>query len=245
MNLKNLAVPECCLVIGAGSAIGQAILEQLSGAGCQHLLTVGRGEGEVSDHCRLNLTSSDSVAVLSTFLKQKRMEGIVPSWCFHCSGILHDGEYFPEKGLSSIKGEWLMKSMEVNVLSHVHAAQAVSSVISPTHPIRWASLSAMVGSIADNRVGGWHSYRMSKAALNMFIRGLDIEWRRKHRENRVVAIHPGATESELSRPFRQGLPPGRPFSAELTAQRMIQIMANLQEEQSGHLLHWDGSPLPF
>ena len=236
---------DCALIIGANSAIGQAISEQLLDYGCRHILTAGRGSISSPNHCHVDLTSADSVDALAAFLKYKRSQGIVPNCYFHCAGVLHDDEHLPEKGLAAIQGEWLLKSMEVNVLSHVHAAQAVGKVLSRHHPIRWASLSAMVGSISDNRVGGWHSYRMSKAALNMFIRGLDIEWRRKHRENRVVAIHPGATESGLSRPFRQGLPPGRPFSAELTAQRIIQIVANLTEEQSGQLLHWDGSQLPF
>lgn len=219
-------------------------MEQLSAQGCQ-MLSAGRQCFNSSNHCSLDLTSTSSVEILAEFLNWQHSRGRVPSWFFHCSGILHDGEHSPEKGLSSIQGEWLMKSMAVNVLSHVHAAQAIAKVLSRNTPVRWASLSAMVGSISDNRVGGWHSYRMSKAALNMFIRGLDIEWRRKHRDNRVVAIHPGATESELSKPFREGLPPGRPFSAQLTAQRMIQIMTNLTQKQSGQLLHWDGSPLPF
>lgn len=245
MNFSDPVIPECCLVFGSGSAIGQEIIKQLLNLGCQHVLTVGRHELETPDHCCVDLTTSDSVDVLNNFLGERRAIGLVPIWFFHCSGILHDGQHFPEKGISAVQGEWLLKSMEVNVLTHIRAAQAVSCMLSRTESVRWASLSAMVGSISDNQIGGWHSYRMSKAALNMFIRGLDIEWRRKHPDNRVVAIHPGATESELSRPFRQGLPRGRPFSAELTAKRMIRIVAHLEEAQSGHLLHWDGSQLPF
>jgi len=238
-------LPECVVVFGNSSAIARAMIQQLSDSGCQAVLTVGREASDSAHHCCVDLTQSESVAVLEAFLRQHREQGRIPGWYFHCSGILHDGEHWPEKGIAAIQSDWLSRSLDVNLLTHVHAAQAVDRLLSRKAPVRWASLSAMVGSIGDNRMGGWHSYRISKAALNMFVRGLDVEWRRKNVDSRVVAIHPGATESELSRPFRRGLPVGRPFSAALTAARMIQIMASLSEEQSGHLLHWDGHPLPF
>lgn len=112
-------------------------------------------------------------------------------------------------------------------------------------PVKWISLSAMVGSISDNRLGGWYSYRMSKASLNMFIRNLAIEWGRKAPGSLVVAQHPGTTDTHLSQPFQAGIAEGKLYSVELTASRLITVMQGLTAQQHGALLHWDGSVIPF
>ena len=103
----------------------------------------------------------------------------------------------------------------------------------------------MVGSITDNQLGGWYSYRMSKAALNMFIKTLSIEWQRKAPDSIVVATHPGTTDSALSEPFQANIKDGKLYTPELTAERLSRILEELNAEQNGHLLHWDGSVLPF
>ena len=103
----------------------------------------------------------------------------------------------------------------------------------------------MVGSIEDNHLGGWYSYRISKAALNMFIRTLSIEWGRRSPASVVVAQHPGTTVSALSEPFAEGIPEGRIYSAEQTAERLIEVMRSLNQTHHGRLLHWDGRILPF
>lgn len=103
----------------------------------------------------------------------------------------------------------------------------------------------MVGSISDNRLGGWYSYRMSKASLNMFIRNLAIEWGRKAPGSLVVAQHPGTTDTHLSQPFQAGIAEGKLYSVELTASRLITVMQGLTAQQHGALLHWDGSVIPF
>ena len=140
--------------------------------------------------------------------------------------------------------DWLQKSMMVNVMPHVHLAQAIAPNIKQ-HPIKWLSLSAMVGSLSDNNLGGWYSYRMSKAALNMFIRNLSIEWQRKSPKNIVVAVHPGTTESELSAPFQKNIAKDKLYSQELTAQRISNFVESLSADQNGTLLHWDGSNIAF
>jgi NAD(P)-dependent dehydrogenase (short-subunit alcohol dehydrogenase family) len=159
--------------------------------------------------------------------------------------MLHGGWKMPEKSLSQLSDDWLQQSMAVNVLSHVHLAQAVESLVARRQPVRWMSLSAMVGSIEDNQLGGWYSYRMSKAALNMFIKTLSIEWGRKSPDSCVVALHPGTTDSGLSKPFQAGIAEGKLYSQKETAKRLISIMRNLTPAQHGRLLHWDGSEIPF
>lgn len=230
------------LIIAANSGIGRAICQSIKQGG-KTVLTVSRDTRcDYSDaHFQAELTDSTSVNLLRDWLGQVG----VPDQIIHCAGTLHNESYSPEKQLSQLQAEWLFHSMTVNVLTHVHAAQAVSPLLNRKHAVHWASLSAMVGSISDNYLGGWHSYRMSKAALNMFIRNLDIEWRRKNNNNRVVAIHPGTTDTQLSKPFQAGIADGKLYSAEQTAERILTIMETLKEAQSGRLLHWDGRVLEW
>lgn len=168
-----------------------------------------------------------------------------PHQVFCCQGVLHNTQQMPEKNLRSIKRDWLLQSMDTNLWSHIALAQAIEASLSRRHSVRWLSLSAMVGSISDNRLGGWYSYRMSKAALNMLIKNLSIEWQRKNPDNIVAAVHPGTTDTELSQPFQKNIPAGKLYSAHLTAQRMLAVMAGLTSEDNGKLLHWDGGALPW
>jgi NAD(P)-dependent dehydrogenase (short-subunit alcohol dehydrogenase family) len=228
------------LVAGSSGAIGQKIVEQLRSDG-DEVFTISRSGAASPSHCVVDLTLSNSVDLVLNFLSDKGPLDAV----FCCIGMLHGGWNMPEKSLSQLSDDWLQQSMAVNVLSHVHLAQAVEAFVARRQPIRWLSLSAMVGSIADNQLGGWYSYRMSKAALNMFIKTLSIEWGRKSPDSCVVALHPGTTESGLSKPFQAGIAEGKLYSQQETAKRLVQVMRELTPAQHGRLLHWDGSELPF
>ena len=109
----------------------------------------------------------------------------------------------------------------------------------------FAALSARVGSIADNQVGGWHSYRASKAALNMIIRTLAIELARRNPSAVCVGLHPGTVDTGLSAPFQRGVPADRLFSAERAADQLLTVIDNLTPQSSGGLFAWDGSAIPF
>lgn len=237
------------LVAGSSGAIGQTIVEQLRADG-DEVFTISRSGVASSSHCVVDLTQSNSVDQVRQFLTSCLADKGPLDAVFCCIGMLHGGwgcrdKKVPEKSLSQLSDDWLQQSMAVNVLSHVHLAQAVESLVIRRQPIRWLSLSAMVGSIEDNKLGGWYSYRMSKAALNMFIKTLSIEWGRKSPDSCVVALHPGTTESGLSKPFQAGIAEGKLYSQQQTAKRLVQVMRELTPAQHGRLLHWDGSELPF
>ncbi|MFK4873644.1 SDR family NAD(P)-dependent oxidoreductase, partial [Novosphingobium sp. ZW T3_23] len=109
----------------------------------------------------------------------------------------------------------------------------------------FAALSARVGSISDNRLGGWHGYRASKAALNMLVRNLAIEERRRNDRAIVVALHPGTVDTALSRPFQGNVQPGRLFDAERAALQLLDVIEGLKITDSGKLLDYEGSEIPF
>jgi len=108
-----------------------------------------------------------------------------------------------------------------------------------------AALSARVGSIGDNRLGGWHSYRASKAALNMIIANLAIELARSHPEAIAVGLHPGTVDTGLSLPFQKSVPDGSLFSPNFSARQLLVVIDRLDKASSGALLAWDGQRIAF
>lgn len=165
-----------------------------------------------------------------------------------CSGWLHDAEHMPEKSLGDLTSTAFARAMRVNAVAPLLLVAQLESLLvrppgSSEQPSRIMCLSAKVGSISDNGLGGWHAYRMSKAALNMGVQNLGIEFARNKRKPLVVAVHPGTTHSSLSAPFAKSRLPV--VAAEVTAARLGELIENLNDEHQGNFLHWDGSPIPF
>ena len=109
----------------------------------------------------------------------------------------------------------------------------------------FASISARVGSIGDNRLGGWYAYRGAKAAQNMFTKTLSIEWARSRRNVICIALHPGTTDTDLSRPFQANVAPEKLFSSERTVRQLLAVIDGLQPEDTGRFLGWDGAEIPW
>jgi NAD(P)-dependent dehydrogenase (short-subunit alcohol dehydrogenase family) len=106
-------------------------------------------------------------------------------------------------------------------------------------------MSARVGSIGDNRMGGWHSYRASKAALNMVLKNMAIEYGRRAKNVKLIAFHPGTTDTGLSKPFQGAVPNGKLFSAAFVATRLAQLMDNADLDGQLSYIDWDGQPIPW
>lgn len=228
------------LIAGAGSGIGIALAETYSKQGYK-VLTISRQPSDSNSHLCCDLSQAESVNTVQQWLAKQAPITIV----FTCFGFLHDDHIRPEKQLRQLTAANLSKSIEINVMCHVHMAQAFQGFVNQQTPLHWLALSAMVGSIEDNGLGGWHSYRMSKAALNMFIKNLSIEWQRKSPISVVCAIHPGTTITALSKPFTRSTPANKLYEARLTAERLFSVEQSLNASKHGKLLHWNGEILPF
>lgn len=160
-------------------------------------------------------------------------------------GILHGNDLFPEKRLEDIHPQAMMRSYETNTLGFLLLVQALIPWLRHKDPKLIAAISAKVGSIGDNEFGGWYAYRCSKAALNMAVRTLAIETRRRLKPATVVALHPGTTETSLTAPFQQSLARLQVHSPADTARNLWQVLDDLPPEASGSFLNWDGSTLPW
>ncbi|MBE0484257.1 MAG: SDR family NAD(P)-dependent oxidoreductase [Bacterioplanes sp.] len=229
------------LIVGAGGGIASALMQQVK-ARQLSLMTISRGNsvGD-SEHLQADLSREDHIPMVREWLAARPLPDVV----IVCSGMLHRSDKGPEKTLRDFDDTFFIENLQTNVLAHVHMAQAMMPLVKRDSVVRWLSLSAMVGSITDNRLGGWYSYRMSKAALNMFIRNMAIEWQRKAPKTVVVAVHPGTTDTALSRPFQANVATDKLYQPQQTAERILRIAHNVTEEDSGYLFHWDGTRLPF
>ncbi|WP_094512852.1 SDR family NAD(P)-dependent oxidoreductase [Synechococcus sp. MW101C3] len=162
------------------------------------------------------------------------------------AGLLHDGPALqPEKRLSQLNRAALERVFAVNAYGPILLAQALEPLLPAAEPALFASLSARVGSIGDNGLGGWYGYRSAKAAQNQLLRCLALEWRRRRPLATVTLLHPGTTATDLSAPFSSGVPPERLFSPERTAHHLLDVLELQGPEQSGSFLAWDGSPVPW
>ncbi len=166
-------------------------------------------------------------------------------WLINCVGMLHDTAHGPEKSVSAFSTEHFEKSMAINCLPTLLLGKYARAVLKGSERGVFTTVSARVGSISDNRLGGWYSYRASKAALNMALKCLSIEWARNTKNVRVAALHPGTTDSRLSRPFQKNVPEGKLFSAQKTARLLIEQIEQLHEHASGRFIAYDGEEIPW
>lgn len=166
-------------------------------------------------------------------------------WVVNCVGLLHQGDLQPEKSLRHLEADRLLQSFHTNSIGAVLLAKHLTPFLRHSDPSLFATISAKVGSIGDNRLGGWYGYRASKAALNMLMKTVAIEYSRVSPRTIVTVLHPGTTDTRLSRPFQRGVPPEKLFSVERTVSQLLGVMETLTIEDSGKFLNWDGSQLPW
>jgi NAD(P)-dependent dehydrogenase (short-subunit alcohol dehydrogenase family) len=167
-------------------------------------------------------------------------------YLINCSGILHEpAQMRPERRLQEIKPETLATSFQVNATGPLLVLREFEQLLKKSSCARVMTLSARVGSIADNRLGGWYGYRTSKAALNQMVRTLAIEWRRLTKPILCVVMHPGTVSTELSRPFTTGLSGDKIFSPDRAAQQLLEVFGGLSMEDSGRFFSWDGQQIPW
>ncbi|HBN13644.1 MAG: short-chain dehydrogenase [Gammaproteobacteria bacterium] len=159
------------------------------------------------------------------------------------TGILHTDDIMPEKSLRDLSADKFMQLYQVNTIVPALIAKYFVPILNKQQPALFAALSARVGSISDNHLGGWYSYRASKAALNMIIRNVAIETRRTNKNAIICALHPGTVDSALSEPFQKNVPEGKLFTAEFSVSQLLQVIDKLSTDDSGKIFAWDGSEI--
>lgn len=164
----------------------------------------------------------------------------------NAAGLLHDPQGLtPEKSLQQLELSALQRSFALNAFAPALLLRALLPLLRREQPAVYASLSARVGSIGDNRLGGWYSYRAAKAAQNQLLRTASIELRRLAPQLCVVMLHPGTVDTPLSAPFQRGVPADRLFAPERAADQLLDVLGGLGPGDSGRFIAWDGSDVPW
>ncbi len=256
-GLTSFTHPVTAVVVGASRGMGLAFVDSLlhDPAVARVFAASRRAEAEDSltglarEHggrvraLDLDVTAESTVSTAAATIagETDRVDVVV-----YCAGLLHDGDaHRPEKRLADVTLESLQRSFAVNAIGPALVAKHFNGLLDRTDRAVFASLSARVGSIDDNRLGGWYGYRASKAAQNMITRNLSIELRRTARGVICVALHPGTVDTTLSRPFQGKVPEGKLFSPTRAAAQLLGVVDQLRPEDNGSFLAWDGQPIPW
>tara|TARA_R110002073_G_scaffold92783_6_gene217343 strand:- start:4868 stop:5575 length:708 start_codon:yes stop_codon:yes gene_type:complete len=228
------------VVIGARGGIGAALLERLRAASAPGRV-IGLSRSSLP---ALDLLDEDSIAASAREIEAiTRTQGLELIRVIDATGVLHDGRLQPERGLKELDGDHLARVFAINAI----APALVMKHFLPLLPRRgrsvFATLSARVGSISDNRLGGWYGYRASKAALNQLVRTAAIELARRKPDAICVALHPGTVATPLSAPFvKSGLELRSPQRA---AEELMAVIDGLGVSDSGGFLDHHGIRIPY
>ena len=234
-------------VVGASGGIGRAFVELLaSDASVRHVNALCREPGEwkqsnVTAH-RLDLSDEESIEDAAAAASSEAPLDLV----IVATGILHRGDKVrPEKAMREINAESLAEVLAINSIGPSLVAKHFLPKLRRDHKAVFAALSARVGSIGDNRLGGWTAYRLSKAALNMMLRTMAIEQARSAPESVVVALHPGTVDTRLSKPFTGRVPEAKLFTSDKSATSLLGVLDGLSPEQSGGFFAYDGTTIDY
>ncbi|MBX9614569.1 MAG: SDR family NAD(P)-dependent oxidoreductase [Caulobacteraceae bacterium] len=223
------------VVIGASGGVGAAVEQALRASGryaVVHALSRSGAGG-------LDLEVEASVAAAAARVSA----GPAPSLVFVATGVLHSG-HEPERSWRALSAEHLLRDYRINTVGPALVAKHFLPLLPRDRRSVFAALSARVGSIGDNRLGGWHSYRASKAALNMILRNLAIELQRSHPQAIVAGLHPGTVDTGLSQPFQRGVATDKLFTPDYSAACLLAVLDGLAPADSGGVFAWDGARVP-
>lgn len=240
----NAGWPRVAAVFGASGGIGKALCEGLAARGTQ-VIYAGSRSGQVPDVPGIHpfvfdLADEDSMATAAAAMRDDP-----PEWVIAATGVLTlpDGTG-PERTYKRLDPVAMAQVFAFNTIGPAMIAKHMLSLMPRDRRFVFAALSARVGSISDNRLGGWHSYRASKAALNMLMRNFALEIGRTHPHGVVAGLHPGTVDSSLSQPFQSGLVDGQLTRPEDAAANLLNVLAGLSPEHSGRVFDFRGAEVP-
>ena len=232
------------LVIGAGSAIAKALIQQYLNQG-DSIVAVSRQAGgleETSAGSRLQRLQCDyTESSIDAVCAELRESGVGFDRVTICNGILHHEGLSPEKRLENASIAPLESVMRINAFVPLLWVKALKPLLKVNRkPCVITALSARVGSIGDNERGGWYAYRASKAALNMLLKTAALEYRREVKLVQFLLFHPGTTDSPLSKPFQKNISPTKLFTPEFVASQLMRLQGELKPDLPIQFLDWQG-----
>ena len=231
---KNIAI------IGSSGAIGNAFVERyVKDSSVENIFTFSRN---ATDHVsekvtsfEIDVESQDSIEKAAGQVKDHIIDRIVIA-----SGILHTESFGPEKSIKDLNYETFAKVYSINTIGPALIGRYFIPLMNKNEKSVIAFLSARVGSISDNSLGGWYSYRSSKTALNQIVKNFSIELKRINKNAIALALQPGTVESRFSEPFKKNVSKNKLFTPDYSVGLLSQVIENSSLNESGSLLSYDG-----
>lgn len=234
------------VIIGATGGIGAALRRHLSlSSQVTEIYALSRS-GQAPSHYKIKPVTYDFInennvkSVAEMLHETGKFDLIICA-----TGLLHGEGIAPEKSMRTLAAASMLKSFEINAIGPALTAKYLLPLLARNQKTVFAALSARVGSISDNRLGGWHSYRASKAALNMIIKSLSIEFGRSYPEAIIVGLHPGTVDTRLSAPFQSNVQESKLFTPEFSARCLLSVIDSLTVADTGDLFAWNREHIPF
>jgi NAD(P)-dependent dehydrogenase (short-subunit alcohol dehydrogenase family) len=244
--LADLGLDLRVAVFGASGGIGSALCRAVAHAPSVASVYAGARRRAQMQHPKVTPFTFDLLDEASMARSAAKIGADGPlDLVIVATGFLHDDAFQPEKTWRDFSAEVFARAFALNATGPALIAKHMLPLLAPDRRSVFAAISARVGSIEDNRLGGWAAYRASKAALNQIVRTCAVELARKNKHAVCVALHPGTVDTALSAPFQRGVSPTKLFTPDESAAHLLGVIARLTPAQSGSFFAWDGAPIPF
>ena len=231
------------LIVGASGGIASALIEQYCNEGAQVFAVSRAPAADVfqSENVSYHQLAEQNDKSISNFVRQLAKQDVTLTTVVITTGFLHrdsDGIH-PEKRLEDVSEHALAAYFETNSIIPALWIKHLVNIMSKEGSTL-VCLSARVGSISDNGLGGWYGYRASKAALNMLVKTASVEYKRRLKDVMLVCYHPGTVDTDLSKPFQKNVAAKKLFTAAFTAKQLIHHLSVLNRDQACHFIDWNG-----
>ena len=235
--MKNVAV------IGSSGAIGRAFLDAyIQDKDILNIYSISRTEVELNDeriiHINIDVTDEVSVKAAASKIGENRLDKLIVA-----TGILHTELFGPEKSIKDIKIENFVKIFSVNAFGPALIGKYFLPLMKKDKKSIAAFLSARVGSISENKLGGWYAYRASKSALNQIIKNFSIEAKRTNPTGIIIGLQPGTVKSKLSEPFQKNVKKGKLLLPKDSVKSLIRVIESVMQNDSGKIFDWKGEEI--
>jgi NAD(P)-dependent dehydrogenase (short-subunit alcohol dehydrogenase family) len=238
-----MTIKKNVVVVGATGAIGKAFVEYYSkDESVDNVFAFSRKkicfENRKIKNFDLDIENQNSIKDAAENIKNYPIDTIIVA-----TGILHSENFGPEKSIKDIDDKTMKKVFGINTIGPALVGKYFIPLMRKDHKSVLAFLSARVGSISDNKLGGWYSYRASKTALNQIIKNFSIELKRTNPNAIVLGLQPGTVDSNLSEPFKKNVAKGKLFTPEQSRELLSNVIENATINDSGNLLAYDGETI--
>jgi NAD(P)-dependent dehydrogenase (short-subunit alcohol dehydrogenase family) len=243
-------INQATLIIGANSGIARALANQIVGDKHSQLIVVSRN----ITYYQQTLFNKATVLSVETYHEQEIQKAVTDiqnqvkhdiTRVFICHGVLHNQRCHPEKRLDDFEPAAFMEIITANTITPIIWLKHLTQILTGKSSCKITIFTARVGSISDNKLGGWYSYRASKAALNMLIKSAAVELARRAKNIKIISFHPGTTNTALSKPFQKNVPKGKLFTSEFVASQLLDIVENTAVNGEASFIDWQGKIIPW